>query len=206
MAEQLDKMQQQAPQMQQMQQLAKKLSKCAKCLRQGGQAGQAAKAMGQLQAELKGLQKQLDELQTLDGAMAATGRGPAGDGCPKCGGAGCKQCQGGICPGQGDRQETAERPETRHRQGRGRGQGTRPEAKTIPRCTTRKVRQQVGRGPARWSARPPDPTSRGKWKRNSSSSSTPPATATTDPLSGRRLARETQQQAQEYFDRLREGK
>ncbi len=207
LAEQLDKMQQQAPQMQQMQQLAQKLGNCAQCLRKGGQGGQAAKAMGQLQSDLQGLQKQLDELQAMDGAMQQLADARQAMTCPKCGGAGCKQCQGqGFCPGQGIGKNGQNGLKPGIGMGPGRGQGARPEANDKTAMYDSRVRQQVGPGPGTVIGEAPGPNIKGKVEGEFQQQRDIARHGDTDPLSGRRLPRKHSEQAQQYFDSLREGK
>ncbi len=173
----------------------------------GGQAGQAAKAMGQLQAGLDQVQKQLDELETLDGAMEQLADARQGMSCPKCGGAGCKQCQGqGFCPGQGIGKNGQNGLKPGIGMGPGRGQGARPEAKDNTAMYDSRVRQQVGPGPGTVIGEAPGPNVKGQVEAELQQQFDTARHGYTDPLSGRRLPRKHSEQAEEYFDRLREGK
>jgi hypothetical protein len=204
LANQLAKLQQDGPQMQQMQQLAQQFAQCAQCLKKGGQGGQAAKAMARLQADLNGLQKQLNELETLDGAMEQMAQCRQGMTCPKCGGAGCKACQGqGFCQGQGNGQNL--KPGGMGL-GRGRGDGPRPEANDKTAMYDSQVRQQVGPGPGTVIGEAPGPNVKGEVEEELRQQCDTARHGSTDPLSGRHLPRKHSEQAQEYFDRFREGK
>ena len=207
LAEQLDKMQQQAPQMQQMQQLAQEVVEMLQVPAARRPGGKAAKAMGQLQADLKrAARSSWTSCRRSTGPWSNWPSARQAMTCPKCGGAGCEQCQGqGFCPGQG----IGERPKGRNPASASApagGKAARPEAKTDTAMFDSRVRQQVARAPARWSARlPADPTSRGKWRRNSSSSSTPPATAPPIRSAAARLPRKHSEQAAGIFRPLPGG-
>lgn len=188
--QQLNKLLQQMPQMQQMDDLAQQMGKCAKCLREGQDPGKALEGM---QAGLNKLQQQLDEMEMVDGAMQQLCEAKEKmnqEACPFCGGAGCEKCDGP--PGNG--------------LGPGRGQGARPEAKTDTRFYDSQVRQKIGEGAADVAGAVFGPNVRGKPQEEIQQQIDAVKDGTNDPLSGRRLPRKHREHAQEYFDKLREGK
>lgn len=188
--EQLDKLLQQAPQMRQLDDLAEKLGQCAECLR-AGELRDAKQSLGEFQAGLQDLQQQLDELQLLDEAMQQLAQAKDQMNCPHCGGFGCAACQGDK-PGFG--------------MGRGRGQGDRPEQNTDTDFYNAPEKGKIGkRGVADVVDLVPGPNLKGDVKDQIVEQYDTARTASTDPLTGRRIPRKHRQHALEYFNRFREG-
>jgi len=132
----MEKLQEQSKSLKQIQQLASKLGDAQKAL-QSGDVKKAAEAMGMTQQQMQQMAKQLEEMQSLDGAMADlqdAKNGMANDGSNQLGddlntlGMGMRK---GM-PGQG--------------LGRGRGQGDRPLAPDETATYTSKVKQQLKKG------------------------------------------------------------
>jgi hypothetical protein len=187
--EQLSKLAQQAPQMQQLQKIAEKLGQCSKCMRDG-KGQQAAAGMAQAGEELKSLAQQLDELETLDGAMDQLGKAReeiAG------------QCAGGMGEGQPDGPPGPGL-------GQGPGDGARPEQKTKTSMYDSQVRQKVGRGSATVTDLVSGPNVKGKVEAEIQQQFDSTRRGSTDPLTGRHMPRKHSEHAREYFDQFREGK
>ena len=143
----------------------------------------------------------------MDGAMQQLADARQAMTCPKCGGAGCKQCQGqGFCPGQGIGKNGQNGLKPGIGMGPGRGQGARPEANDKTAMYDSRVRQQVGPGPGTVIGEAPGPNIKGKVEGEFQQQRDIARHGDTDPLSGRRLPRKHSEQAQQYFDSLREGK
>jgi hypothetical protein len=192
--EQINKLLEQGPQMGQMQEIAQELGQCSKCLQQG-QGQNAAEALGQAQAGLNKLQQQLEELETLDGAMEQLAQARDRMNCAKCGGAGCPACQGeGDEPGFG------------LGLGRARAEGPRPEQKTETSLYDSQVRQQVGKGSGSVTGLVDGPNIRGRQEADIQQQFDAARRGTTDPLTGQRLPQKHREHAREYFDRFREGR
>lgn len=188
--EQLDKLRQQSPQLDQLNQLAEKLGQCSKCLNQG-QVKDAAEALGQLQNELGNLDEQLKEMDMLNEAMDQMAQGRNQMTCPHCNGQGCGNCQG---DGMGDGL------------GKGRGRGARPEqAEDVKHYDTRAA-VKTGRGAASVVGEVDGPNIRGDVQQQMQQQLESARREAADPLTDQHMPRKHRQHAQEYFDRLREGK
>jgi hypothetical protein len=177
------------------------LQERAEQLRQAGQvieAGQIEEQLDKfnlveqapLQAGLQDLQQQLAEVQVLDDALDQLARARQQMTCPRCGGAGCAACQNlpgvGFGPGQGETQ--------------------RPGARTETASYESRVRQRVGKGAALVVGAVEGPNVQGNVQQQIQQQFDAVRQGSTDPLSGQRIPRKHRQHAQEYFDRLREGK
>jgi hypothetical protein len=135
----MDKLNEQAKSLKQLQQLAGKMGKAAESL-QKGDTKKAAEQLGMSQEQMAEMAKQLEEMESLDSAMAElqdAKNGMAADGTNQLGndfnnfGMGMNQRKG---MGNG--------------LGRGRGQGDRPEAPDETATYTSKVKQQLKKGKA----------------------------------------------------------
>ena len=135
----MDKLNEQTKSLKQLQKLAGKLGAAAEAMEKGD-TKKAAEALGMSQEQMADMAKQLEELQSLDGAMADlqdAKNGMAADGMNQLGddmgrfGSGFNQRKG---MGSG--------------LGRGRGQGDRPEAPDETATYTTKVKQQLKKGKA----------------------------------------------------------
>ena len=199
--EQLENMLKNMPQLGQLDNLAEKLGECAKCLRDGQNAQQA---MADLEAGLNKLGQQLEEMDMLDEAMQqlADARQKMNEGpCPACGGEGCEKCGGkGLGQGMGDGDGEGDGL------GRGQGRGDRPEKPNDTKFYDSTVRQKLGPGAADVTGTVSGPNIRGNVAQEIEAQMEEARQGASDPLSGRRLPRKHRAHAQEYFDRLREGK
>jgi hypothetical protein len=136
----MDKLNEQTKSLKQLQQLGEKLSTAADAL-QKGDTKKAAETLGMSQDQMAEMAKQLEEMQSLDSAMAelqdakngmtADGMNQLGDDMGNRFGMGSNQRKG---MGNG--------------LGRGRGQGDRPEAPDETATYTTKVKQQLKKGKA----------------------------------------------------------
>jgi hypothetical protein len=199
--EQIAKLAQQAPQMQKLQELAQNLGQCAECMKQG-QAGQAAQQLQQAMDGLKQLQRELQEMEMLDGAMEQLAQARQQMTCPKCQGAGCKECQGMGMGGDGEQENLV----PGFGLGAGKGDGARPEQKTTASFYDSQVRQNVGKGSGLVTDLVSGPNVKGKVEEEIQQQFEAARKGSTDPLSGRRMPKKHSEHAREYFDRFREGK
>ena len=183
--EQLNKLMEQAPQMEKMKEMAEKLGECSKCLQQG-KADDARKALEQMQAGMKNLEQQLDEMQMLDDAMQQLAQAREQMNCKKCGGAGCGECQGP--PGDG--------------LGKGKGQGDRPEKKTDTAFYDSQVKQNVGKGAAAVVDMVEGPNVKGNVREQIQEQMEAAKRGEGDPLTGRRMPRKHGEHAKEYFESM----
>ncbi len=182
--EQLDKLAQQMPQINQANELAKKLGECAKCMK-NGQLDQAMAELDGMEGQLKKMQAELDEMGMLDDAMEQLGE--------------CKACMNGgnqlnpeMPPGMG--------------MGKGRGRGERPEDRTKTGTYATKVNQKLGPGSAVITDFVEGPNIKGDVQQQIQTQLNEVAASETDPLIGQQLPRAVREHAQQYFDKVREGR
>jgi hypothetical protein len=83
----LDELNQQETHMSRLQQMASRLGQCSQSL-QKGNPNAAASTLGELAADLEGLQRELDELEALDEAMFEIAQAKNAMNCDQCGGGG----------------------------------------------------------------------------------------------------------------------
>jgi hypothetical protein len=143
--------------------------------------------MGQIQENLKDLQKQLDELDMLDEAMDQMA-----------------QCRNGMCKGKGKGGAGKGEGEG-DGMGEGQGQGDRPEEKTDTAFRDSQVRQQVDKGSMTVAGYVDGPNKKGDVNEAIKQQMEAAKNQATDPLTGQRIPRKQRQHAKEYFDRLRKG-
>lgn len=132
------KLEDQAKSLKQLQQLASKLGQAGQQL-QKGDMQKAASALGMSEKQLSEMASQMQELESLDSALAdlqEAKNGMAGDGMNQLGDSLASMGMNPMNrPGQG-------------RSGRGRGQGDRPEAPDDTATYTAKQKMQLGKGKA----------------------------------------------------------
>jgi DNA repair exonuclease SbcCD ATPase subunit len=178
---QLAAMQKQSQQMQQLQKLGEKMGQCAQCLQEGN-TEQAKQAMDQLQADLKELQSQLDEMQMLDQAMDEIAMAK-------------EMMNGGRM--RGDRPGDG--------LGEGRGFGDRPEERTDVKFHDSSVKQKTGRGAAVVTGFAEGPNIKGQVEQQLKLEYEAAKSEQADPLAEQRLPRDYRDHAKKYFEALREG-
>ncbi|MCE9553027.1 MAG: hypothetical protein K8T91_06570 [Planctomycetes bacterium] len=226
MQQQLDQMEQQEQQggqNQRMQEMAQKLSQAANSMKQGN-GQQAAESLQKLANDLNQMQKENDQLQSLDQTLEDIQAAKDAMNCDQCQGGGCKQCQGqgqGQKPGQGQGQGQGQQAG----QGNSKGQGRQQQAGKQPGRGIGKghiesesdgqekdagyfdtqVRQQVGKGASIIAGKADGPNAKGRVhdaiKAEFESKDTGPA----DPLINQRLPKSQRTHVEEYFESLREG-
>ncbi|SIO61146.1 hypothetical protein SAMN05444166_6656 [Singulisphaera sp. GP187] len=138
--QEMAKLEEQAKNLQQLQKLASKLGQAGEQL-QKGDVEKAAAAMGVSQKQLSEMASQLQELESLDGALAdlqEAKNGMAGDQANQLG----DSLSNMMGMGSGNRRGMGQGL------GRGRGQGDRPEAPDDTNTYTAQVKQQMGKGKA----------------------------------------------------------
>ncbi len=193
--QQLQRLQAQDEQMKRMQQMANKMNQMANAMKRGNQQ-EASQQLSELAQDLQAMQAELDELQALDEALDQMASAKDAMNCDSCNGEGCAMCQGmgfdleGM-PGMG--------------MGEGQGRGDRPEEQTKSNFYDSKVGAKPRRGrmvivgSVRGDNKPGDVREAIKEAMESASSSEE------NPLTNLRLPRAQREQAQQYFDAVREG-
>jgi len=183
--QQLDKLAQQMPQVNKADELAKKLGECAKCMK-NGQMDQAMAEMDGMKGQLKQMQAELEEMDMLDDAMKQLGE--------------CKN----ACMNPGDMMAQDGPPGMG--MGKGRGKGQRPEDRTKTGTYSTTVKQKVTNGSQIITGFVEGQNIKGDVQQDIQTQLTEMEASEADPLSGQQLPRAVREHAQEYFDKVREGR
>lgn len=197
----LDELQKQQPQMDKLQQLAQHLGQAQQGL-QNGESGKAASALSQMSQQLDQMEKEAGEAPILDAAMNQLEMAKDAMVCPNCQGKGCEMCQGGGNPKAG------QNPNGKPGMGLGQGKGTgpRPLEKNDTNLRDTQVHQNPGRGSAVFGGLVEGPNIKGQVEQSIKEEMASQGAEPADPLTVERLPRNQREQAQQYFDALREGK
>jgi hypothetical protein len=141
------------------------------------------------------------EAPILDAAMNQLEMAKDAMVCPNCQGKGCELCQGGGKP------INAQNPDGKPGMGLGQGKGIgpRPEERNNTNLRDTQVHQNPGRGAAvgGWVE---GPNIKGQVEQSIKEEMASQAAEPADPLTIERLPRNQRDQAEQYFDALREGK
>jgi len=194
--EQLAKLRSQLPQMDMLKQMGKELKECSKCCKEG-QLGEAQEAMQQLAEGLQGMQQEMDELEMLDDAMDQLA-----------------QCRGQMgCPGfdEGDLEngQPMQDPFARPgglKAGVGHVPGGVRGAKPDVALHNSQVRANVGKGSMKVGGYLDGPNRKGDVGEVIHEQVEAVKHGQTDPLTNQQMPRRHRDHAQEYIERLREGK
>jgi hypothetical protein len=198
----LDQLQKQQAQMNKLQQMAQQMGQAQQSL-QKGDGKQAAAQIQQLAQELEKMQQDMNEAEMINMAMEQLEMAKDAMGCKFCNGEGCEHCMGHqFANGQGKNQNG--------KPGRGMGQGTgigeRPEEQTATNLRDTQVRGKNRRGAATFAGLVEGPNIKGEVgqaiKEEMANLGAEPA----DPLTSERLPNSRREQAEQYFEMLREGK
>jgi uncharacterized membrane protein/chemotaxis protein histidine kinase CheA len=193
--EKLDKLASQSQQAQQLDKMASKLAQAQKAMQQGDSKA-AAQAMQEMLSQLDQMDKDAQEGAMLDMAMAELESAKSSMGCKECEGKGCSMCQGtrfnpnGI-PGKG--------------MGQGLGMGPRPEEKTGANFRDSQVKQKTGRGSAVIAGEADGPTIRGEVQAQVTAEMEAEGSKAADPMVIEQLPKTQRENAEDFFNRLREG-
>ena len=197
----LDDMKKQQPQMDRLQQMAQHMGQAQQGL-QNGNAGKAGSAMAQMAQQMDQMEKEAGEAPILDAAMNQLEMAKDAMVCPNCQGKGCEMCQGGGKPGN------AQNPNGKPGSGlgQGKGNGSRPEERNNTNLRDTQVHQNPGRGAAVFGGLVEGPNIKGQVEQSIKDEMASQAAEPADPLTIERLPRNQREQAEQYFDALREGK
>ncbi len=202
----LDEMQKQQAQMDKLQQMAQQMGQVQQGLQQGD-AQKAADALAKMAEQLNQMQQEMDKMEMLNAAMNQLDMAKNAMACDKCNGEGCEACQGNMANnGKNGKDGKNMNGKPGPNMGQGPGNGRRPEEKTATNLRDTQVRQKPGQGAATFGGMVEGPNIKGdvveSIKEEMSSLSAEPA----DPLTSERLPHSRQEQAEQYFQMLREGK
>ncbi len=197
----LEQLQKQQPQMNRLQKLAQQMAQAQQGLEQGdGQ--KAADAMAQMAQQLDQMQKDMNELKMLDAAMDQLEMAKDAMVCKNCNGEGCEQCQGNMF-GQNDGKKLNGKP--RRGMGQSTGIGPRPEQKNATNTRDTQVHQNPHRGAASFGGLVEGPNIKGDVAQSIKEEMATRGAEPADPLTNDRLPVSRREQAEQYFQMLREG-
>ncbi|HKM55108.1 MAG TPA: hypothetical protein VJY33_16985 [Isosphaeraceae bacterium] len=194
----MEKLKQQSKSLQQLQQIASKLGQAQESL-QKGNAKQAAESLGVTQQQLAQMAKQLEEMESLDRAMADVvdcKNGLSEDGLNQLGDSlGGMNNVEGMHQGMGDGL------------GRGRGQGDRPEAPDETATYSTKVQQQIRKGKAvHQGFTQPSKTVKGQSTIDIQGEIEAATGSAADALSNQRIPKNVEKHVRAYYDQINKGK
>jgi hypothetical protein len=191
----LDQLQKQQKQSEKLGQMAKKLAEAQQAMQQGDKQA-AAQAMQQMMQQMEAMQKDMAEGEMLDAAMEQLEMAKNAVGCQECMGAGCQMCQGGMNNrlakmGMG--------------MGQGQGSGPRPDEKNDVNFRDSQVKQNPGKGAAVIAGEADGPNIRGNVHEAIIEEMAAQGSQPADPLVIEQLPKAQRENAEDYFNRLREG-
>ncbi len=197
-AREMEKLEEQSKQLKQIQQLASKLGDAQKAL-QAGDTKKAAESLGMTEQQMQQMAKQLEELESLDGAMAElqdAKNGMAGDGMNQIG----NNDFNNFGMGNGKRKGMG------NGLGRGRGQGDRPIAEDETATYTSKVKQQLKKGKAVFQGlTTPTNTVKGDVAIQMQEEMEAAAGLNAEALSNQKIPRRLEKHVRDYYDKLNKG-
>jgi len=195
----MQKLNEQAKGLKQLQQLAGKLGKAQEAMEKGDMK-QAAAQMGMSQEQLAEMAKQLEEMESLDGAMADiqdAKNGMAADGMNQLG-----DDLNSLGLGMGRRNRG-----NGNGMGRGRGQGDRPEAPDDTATYKAKVKNQTVKGKAVLQGfTTPGKTVKGDVKIEIQAELDAAAGGYADALSNQKIPKNVERHIRSYYDQLNKGR
>ncbi|MFI4874843.1 MAG: hypothetical protein ACIALR_05880 [Blastopirellula sp. JB062] len=191
--QQLDEMEMQNEQIQRMDQMAQQLGDAAEQL-QNGNMQEAQEQLDQMSQQLENLQNQMDELEMLDGAMEQMAAAKE---------AMCKACQGQAMDGMG--QMAQDRRQPGNGMGQGQGKGARPEEETEAGFYDSQVRADPKKGKGVIVDYVDGKNMAGQTLIEIKQAMSAGSSEDADAISDKRLSRDHEKNAQQYFDLIREG-
>jgi len=202
----LDQLQKQQPQMERLQQLAKQLAQAQQGLKQGD-GKKAGDAMAQMAKQIDQMQKDMDQMKALDAMLDQMELAKDAMVCKNCNGKGCEECQGNMfgMNGMKDGMNPNGKP-GRNPKGQGPGIGNRPEERGDTNTRETQVRQNSRRGSATFGGLVEGPNIKGDVAQSIKEEMAKRAAEPADPLTSDRLPNSRREQAEQYFQMLREGK
>ena len=192
----LDQLQKQDNKLGKLNQLAQQLAQCQQCLKEGD-AGGAGEALDQMMEQMEQLAQELGEGEMLEAALDQLEMAKDALGCKQCQGQGCKACGGmgnqfSEIPGNG--------------MGAGRGFGPRPDEKNDVSFRDSRVRLKQGQGSAVVVGEADGPNVRGQVIESIKEQMAAEGSDPADPMVIEQLPKSHREQAEEYFNRFREGR
>jgi hypothetical protein len=203
----LDQVAKQQAAMDRLQKLAQQMAQAQQGL-QKGDAKKAAEAMAQMAQQLNQMQKDMDQMKALDAMLDQMELAKDAMVCKNCNGKGCEECQGnmlGMNAGKNDFMNPNGKP-GRNPTGTGPGIGKRPEERGDTNTRDTQVRQNSRRGSATFGGLVEGPNIKGEVAQTIKEEMATRAAEPADPLTSDHLPNSRREQAEQYFQALREGK
>jgi hypothetical protein len=199
----LDQLQKQQPAMDRLQKLANQMAQAQQGL-QKGDGKKAADAMAQMAKQLDQMQKDMDQMKALDAMLDQMEMAKDAMVCKNCNGKGCEQCEGNMfAMGKGSKNMNGKPGPG---MGEGVGIGKRPEERGDTNTRETQVHQNARRGAATFGGLVEGPNIKGDVAQSIKEEMALRAADPADPLTSDRLPNSRREQAEQYFQALREGK
>ncbi|HYO25105.1 MAG TPA: hypothetical protein VEQ85_09150 [Lacipirellulaceae bacterium] len=196
----LEKLMRQQKGAKQLQQMAQQMADASQNMQKGDQKA-AAETLAQMSQQLQQMQEQMEqdsaESQMLDMAMEQLEMTQETLACESCQGEGCTDCQGNMPSNSGGAGGRGI--------GSGRMAGTRPEDNLQTAFRDTRVKQDPKRGRAVITGEADGPTIRGEVREAVKEEVEAGATDEADAIVAEQLPRTQRENAEEYFNRLRDG-
>jgi hypothetical protein len=158
--------------------------------------------MDQMAQQMEQMQKEMGESEMLDAAMEQLEMAKTSMSCSECMGEGCKSCQGNMA---GNRFGQKPGSQTGNGMGAGRGRGQRPDEKNDVAFRDTQVKQNPGKGAAVITGEADGPNIRGDVREAIQEEMAAQASEPADPLVIEQLPKTQRENAEDYFNRLRDG-
>lgn len=202
----LEKMQRQQKQANALQKLAQQMAQAQQSLEKGDQQA-AAQSMAQMMQQMQEMQAEMDsnsaESQMLQMAMEQLEASKESMACENCDGEGCSECQGN---GQGMNERMSQQNgRSDFARGYGQGAGRRDEERTDTNFRNSQVKQNPRKGAAVITGEADGPTIRGDVREAVREQMESVEAAESDAMVIEQLPRTQRENAEDYFNRLREG-
>jgi hypothetical protein len=198
----LDQLQKKQPSMNRLQQLAKQLGDAQQSLKKGD-AKKAGDSMSQMAQQLDKMQQDAKEMENIDMAMDQIEMAKDAMTCKFCNGEGCEHCMGNMMA-------NSNKPNPNGKPGKGMGQGkgngARPEEQTATNLRDSQVKQQTRKGAATFGGLVEGPNIKGEVSQSIKEEMATLNAGPADPLTSERLPNSRREQAEQYFQMLRDGK
>jgi hypothetical protein len=204
MQQKLDRMMRQQKQAQQMQQMAQQLAQAQQSLEKGDQQA-AAESMAQMMQQMQQMQAEMDansaEAEMLDMAMEQLEASKESMACSECEGEGCSECQGGMNENMSENGRYSD-----FAKGAAEGAaGRRAEERTDTGFRNSQVKQNPRKGAAVITGEADGPTIRGEVREAIRQEMEAAEAADSEALVIEQMPRTQRENAEDYFNRLREG-
>jgi len=191
--------------MDRLQKMAQQMAQAQQGLK-NGDGKKAADAMKQMAQQVAEMQKDMDQLKQLDAMMDQMELAKDAMVCKNCNGEGCEECQGNMFGMNMNKDDMNMNGKPGPAMGPGRGVGKRPEDRGATSTRETQVKQNSRRGAATFGGLVEGPNIKGEVAQSIKEEMAQRAAEPADPLTSDRLPHSRREQAEQYFQALRDGK